>query len=138
MEEKRLLSQGKVGGENIISSLLRAPAGMAKSPTSAGTEGPGARGLTESEIYGIIFVYNFAGHDTIAITINYALYVLAVQECLRAVVGRGAGVSGEEVRAGGVRGGDGGAVPEAQGRGGAGEGGERGRGPDAGVEGCVG
>lgn len=54
------------------------------------------------------------------------------------MVGRGARVSGQIVRAGGVRGGDGGAVPEAPGRGDAGEGRERGRGPDAGVEGCVG
>lgn len=75
-EERRLLSQEKAGGENIFNSLLRASEGMAKSPTSAGTEGPGVRGLTESEIYGNIFVYNFAGHDTIAITLNYALYSL--------------------------------------------------------------
>ena len=38
---------------------------------------PERGGLTEDEIYGNIFVYNFAGHDTMAITMNWAIYLLA-------------------------------------------------------------
>jgi cytochrome P450 len=75
-EEKRLIAEGKPGGGNIINSLIRASEEVSKSPTGAG-EGPGFRGLTEDEIYGNIFVYNFAGHDTMAITLNWALYLLA-------------------------------------------------------------
>ncbi|KAF7920214.1 uncharacterized protein EAE97_011555 [Botrytis byssoidea] len=52
-----------------------------------GDKGTGGRGLTQDEVYGNIFVYNFAGHDTMAITMNWALYLLAanpgVQEWLR-------------------------------------------------------
>lgn len=76
-EEKRLIAEGKPEGGNIINSLIRASEEMSKSPTGAGTEGPGFRGLTEDEIYSNIFVYNFAGHDTMAITLNWALYLLA-------------------------------------------------------------
>lgn len=76
-EEKRLIAQNRPGGENIIKSLVRASEGMSKLSTSASTEGPLTRGLTEDEIYGNIFVYNFAGHDTMAITLNWALYLLA-------------------------------------------------------------
>ncbi|TGO34629.1 hypothetical protein BHYA_0189g00170 [Botrytis hyacinthi] len=42
-----------------------------------GDKGMGGRGLTQDEVYGNIFVYNFAGHDTMAITMNRALYLLA-------------------------------------------------------------
>ena len=78
-EEKRLIIQGKPGGGNIINSLIRASEEISKSPKSAGTESPGIRGLTEDEVYGNIFVYNFAGHDTMAITLNWALYLLAAR-----------------------------------------------------------
>jgi cytochrome P450 len=40
-------------------------------------DGGSVKGLTEEEIYGNIFVYNFAGHDTTATTLNWALYLLA-------------------------------------------------------------
>ena len=72
-EEKRLIAEGKPGGGNIINSLIRASEEMSK---SASTDGSGFKGLTEDEIYGNIFVYNFAGHDTMAITLNWALYLL--------------------------------------------------------------
>ena len=76
-EEKRLIARNEPGGENIIKSLIRASDEMSNSSTSAGIEGPGIRGLTGEEIYGNIFVFNFAGHDTMAITLNWALYLLA-------------------------------------------------------------
>ena len=72
-EEKRLIAEGKPGGGNIINSLIRASEEMSK---SASTDESDFKGLTEDEIYGNIFVYNFAGHDTMAITLNWALYLL--------------------------------------------------------------
>jgi cytochrome P450 len=75
-EEKQLIAKGKPGGGNIINSLIRASEEVSKSPTGAGGE-HSFRGLTENEVYGNIFVYNFAGHDTMAITLNWALYLLA-------------------------------------------------------------
>ena len=82
--EERLVAQNEPGGENIIKSLIRASNEMSKSSSSAGTEGSAIRGLTEDEIYGNIFVYNFAGHDTMAITLNWALYLLAAHPEIQA------------------------------------------------------
>lgn len=42
-----------------------------------GRQSVGGRGLTEDEVRGKIFGYNFAGHDTRAITVNWTLYLLA-------------------------------------------------------------
>jgi cytochrome P450 len=63
-EEKQLIAQKKPERENIINSLIRA---LQEDPDR---EGPAIRGLIEDEIYGNIFVYNFAGHDTVVITLN--------------------------------------------------------------------
>merc|ERR1712000_215573 len=39
--------------------------------------GPGG-GLTDEEVYGNLFIYNLAGHDTTAATLHFALTLLAV------------------------------------------------------------
>lgn len=68
-EEKRLLSEGKQPDRNFMTTLVRA------SQNQTG-ESP-LEGLTESEIYGNMFTFNFAGHDTTAHTFTFALYFLA-------------------------------------------------------------
>ena len=70
------------GGENLVTSLIRASDDWMRKTTTDGGKGfalshPERGGLTEDEIYGNIFVYNFAGHDTMAITMNWAIYLLA-------------------------------------------------------------
>ncbi|OTA92179.1 hypothetical protein M434DRAFT_22024 [Hypoxylon sp. CO27-5] len=52
---------------NLMSSLVRASQDEAKTSV----------GLTENEIYGNMFVFNFAGHDTTAHTFTFAIYFLA-------------------------------------------------------------
>ncbi|KAF7959216.1 hypothetical protein EAE96_002731 [Botrytis aclada] len=83
-EEKEVIHQGRSGSRNLINSLIMASDEMVG---STGDKGIGGRGLTQDEVYGNIFVYNFAGHDTMAITMNWVLYLLAanpeVQEWLR-------------------------------------------------------
>ena len=76
-EEKSLIAKGKVGGGNIINSLLCASEELSKSSASVGVDDKITKGLTKEEIYGNIFVYNFAGHDTMAITLNAAIHLLA-------------------------------------------------------------
>lgn len=71
IEEKSAIAAGKVRSPTITNALIRA-----SEESNAGTEG-GFKGLTEDEIYGNIFVYNFAGHDTTATSFNWALYLLA-------------------------------------------------------------
>lgn len=63
-EEKSLIAKGKLGGGNIINSLICASEEMTKSSAGSEEDSKITRGLTEEEIYGNIFVYNFAGHDT--------------------------------------------------------------------------
>lgn len=74
-EEKSLLAQGKTGSGNMISSLL-GPAATLEKP-SAGTKGRHAKGLSDTEIFGNVFMYNFAGHDTTASTLAYIILLLA-------------------------------------------------------------
>lgn len=66
-EEKQAFDKGEVRDHNLMTSLIRASQDEAK------TSG----GLTESEIYGNMFAFNFAGHDTTAHTFTFALYFLA-------------------------------------------------------------
>ncbi|KAL2016804.1 hypothetical protein VTK56DRAFT_2973 [Thermocarpiscus australiensis] len=63
----RALARGDLGGDRtLMASLIRA---------SQGKE-DGA-GLTEAEIYGTMFVFSFAGHDTTAHLLTYAVFFLA-------------------------------------------------------------
>lgn len=79
------LQAGSTASKTLISSLVRASQEEAKNGT----------GLTESEIYGNMFMLNFAGHDTTAHTFTFAIHFLAanpavqdwVSEEVRAVLG---------------------------------------------------
>lgn len=84
-EEKKAIAEGRSTDRNLMNSLVRASQDQAKVGT----------GLTESEIYGNMFVFNFAGHDTTAHTFNFAIFLLAanpevqawIHEELREVLG---------------------------------------------------
>jgi cytochrome P450 len=88
-EEKRAtLAQERTDtAKTLMSSLVRAS--QAEARTGGGT------GLSESEIYGNMFMLNFAGHDTTAHTFTFAMYFLAanpdvqdwLSEEIRAVLG---------------------------------------------------
>ena len=71
-EEKKAIAAGHARSATITNALIRA-----SEDTKGGVEGEVFRGLTEDEIYGNIFVYNFAGHDTTAALLNWAIYLLA-------------------------------------------------------------
>lgn len=82
--EKVAISEGKSGSQNLMSALVR-----------ASQEHGDLGGLSETEIYGNIFVFNFAGHDTTAHTLTFAMVLLAteptvqdwIQEELNHVIG---------------------------------------------------
>lgn len=80
-EEKRLIAEGKANTGNFIGAMVRASedgAAAAAREKMGQPEGRGSNlGLTESEIFGNIFVFNFAGHDSIAITLTYMITHLA-------------------------------------------------------------
>lgn len=73
-----------------MSSLVRASQDEARS---------GAGSLTESEIYGNMFMLNFAGHDTTAHTLTFAVHFLAANPAVQDWVSeeaRGVLVGGED------------------------------------------
>lgn len=93
-QEKAAFQQGDVTRHNLMSALIRAsvseqsqsqstsdeqqdPLVQQKgSTTSTSTSTPTA-GLSDEEIYGNLFIYNFAGHDTTAVTLHFAITLLA-------------------------------------------------------------
>ena len=74
-EEKQSIAKGKPGAGNLTTSLIRASKDVNATTKTSNQEG----GLTENEIYGNIFVFNFAGHDTTAHTLAFAIMLLAAQ-----------------------------------------------------------
>ena len=86
-EEKASMAKGKRGGRNLMTSLVRASTDVTGTLVSSNqTSIYDQSGLTESEIYGNMFVFNFAGHDTTAHTLAFAIVILSahpsVQEWL--------------------------------------------------------
>lgn len=80
-EEKGTTSDSRKEVANIMVSLVRATRQSDGVSSSKFEEPkamePAAGILSESEVYGNIFVYNFAGHDTTAITLSWTIYLLA-------------------------------------------------------------
>lgn len=77
-EEKASIAKGKQGGKNLMTLLVRASidtpeTSVPANPASAHNQG----GLTENETYGNMFVFNFAGHDTTAHTLAFAIVILS-------------------------------------------------------------
>lgn len=71
-EERNLISQRKPGAGNLMSNLVRASE-EALQPQSR--QGPA--GLTSDEIFGNMFIFNSAGHETTAHTLSYGILLLA-------------------------------------------------------------
>ena len=75
-EESALVEQGKPGSGSLMTAFVRALKNPDKEDFE-GTGGSGPKGLTVEEILGNIFVINFAGHDTTANTLAFAMLLLA-------------------------------------------------------------
>ncbi|KAL9020662.1 MAG: hypothetical protein Q9185_002110 [Variospora sp. 1 TL-2023] len=70
-QEKGLMESGKQGSGTLISNLVRA-----SEEVGTGTVRPNLKPLSNPEILGNIFVFNFAGHDTTAISLAYSVLLL--------------------------------------------------------------
>ncbi|KAI1821853.1 putative cytochrome P450 [Xylaria intraflava] len=76
-EETSALAQGKPGSGGIMSSFVRA-ADIYRDEMTAESDTKAARkGLSVEEIFGNLFVINFAGHDTTANTLAFGMIILA-------------------------------------------------------------
>ncbi|KAI4207057.1 MAG: hypothetical protein LQ346_000775 [Caloplaca aetnensis] len=75
-DEKRSISEGKPGSGTLVSNLVQASEQQDQDSKNNSTRMQTLKPLTISEILGNIFVFNFAGHDTTAISLSYALLLL--------------------------------------------------------------
>ena len=78
-KEKMLLAEGKSGSNTLMSNLVRASEERPTSegvPTLSVTKPQEPKPLTVDEILGNVFVFNFAGHDTTAISLAYSMLLL--------------------------------------------------------------
>ena len=69
-EERAAMDAGAPEANNLMSVLVRAS-------EASKVEGKGTRHLTDPEIYGNLFSYNLAGHETTSNTLAYATILLA-------------------------------------------------------------
>ncbi|KAK5080450.1 hypothetical protein LTR05_008560 [Lithohypha guttulata] len=80
-EEKTRMQSGEKDRGNLMSVLVRSSE-QAKLSGKIADDGAAGRntfqGLTDEEVYGNMFIYNLAGHDTTANTIHIALTILAI------------------------------------------------------------
>ena len=78
-EEKSSSVQDSREPPNLMSTMVQASeqASVAANKSHAGHSAPKRVGLTMNEIFGNIFVYYFAGHDTTAAVFAYTMYLLA-------------------------------------------------------------
>jgi cytochrome P450 len=77
--ERKLISQGIRGADNLISVLIRnsdATKEVAHARVSVKSE-ESRGGLSDKEIFGNIFIYSLAGHETTACTLAYSIFLLA-------------------------------------------------------------
>ena len=87
--EKTAYEQGDVARPNLMSALVRASeqsneaARTATDPSEAT-----ALGLSDEEVYGNLFIYNLAGHDTTAATLHFAITLLAANPEWQAWIGQ--------------------------------------------------
>lgn len=80
-EETKALQENKTGSGGVMSSFVRAldvhAREISKSRDTKLSK-DGKRGLSIDEIFGNVFILNFAGYDTTANTVSFALYLLAI------------------------------------------------------------
>lgn len=78
-EENSLLNRGEMGTGSLMTSFVRAlNTHQTEEVTAKGnTSQSPTKGLTVDEIFGNIFVINFAGHDTTANTLAFSMLLLA-------------------------------------------------------------
>ena len=75
--EKRAMMRHEKMENNLMTSLVRAS--QANANHSGSTTGSHQEGLTEEEVYGNVFVFNFAGHDATANSLAIGICLLATR-----------------------------------------------------------
>lgn len=74
-EETAAVERGEQGSGGLMTSFVKA----LKSDETVGNGSTMSQGMSVDEVIGNIFVINFAGHDTTANTLAFAVYLLSLQ-----------------------------------------------------------
>ena len=77
-KEKTAFEQGDLTRHNLMSALVRASEESREAAKTAKDPSTMSAGLSDDEVYGNLFIYNLAGHDTTAATLHFAITLLAV------------------------------------------------------------
>ena len=91
-KERDLVLNGEYGADNLMSSLVRA----SEEDKATTMNGGSKNGLSDDEVLGNLFIYNFAGHETTANTLAFAILLLGafpeqqewIREEIEHVIGR--------------------------------------------------
>ena len=76
--ERHLISSKKIDTRSLMNALIRA----SDEAKETEVKGKTVSGLTDEEIFGNLFMYNLARHETTANTLAYAIVLLAAHpEC---------------------------------------------------------
>ncbi|OMP88823.1 Cytochrome P450 3A31 [Diplodia seriata] len=75
-EERKAFKEKRLTGENLMTNLVRAS--LEETASDVHDDASQRKtGLTREEVFGNMFVFNFAGHDTTAHSLNFTFYLLA-------------------------------------------------------------
>ena len=77
-QETTAFEQGNLDRHNLMSALVRAQEQSKATDIKQQVPGTVKAGLSEDEVYGNLFIYNLAGHETTASSIEFALVLLAM------------------------------------------------------------
>lgn len=78
-KEKEAFDQGDLDRHNLMSALVRAQVESQQAALiNNKSSNLASAGLTEDEVYGNLFIYSLAGHDTTAGALHFAIVLLAV------------------------------------------------------------
>ncbi|KKY20233.1 putative cytochrome p450 monooxygenase [Diplodia seriata] len=76
-EVRKAVEEKRPTEENLMTNLVRASIGATNSDVHDSVS-QRKTGMTREEVFGNMFVFNFAGHDTTAHSLNFTFYLLAV------------------------------------------------------------
>lgn len=86
-EKKAEVAAGQISDDTFLNTIVSKSEEFTPGSKSGGEKGSATGGLSDSEVYGNLFTFNFAGHETTAGSVSYALHLLAshpqVQEWAR-------------------------------------------------------
>jgi len=77
-KEREAFDQGDLDRHNLMSALVRAQAESQDGGLINKASNLASGGLSEDEVYGNLFIYSLAGHDTTAGALHFAIVLLAI------------------------------------------------------------